>query len=250
MIEWGLADCSLLTKQSASLITGITVNKIFENDGYLVVRDFLSTEAISILQSYFLMRYDVIRSSGEFTPETSILDAGDSYTLYSDTLAEAMLLQYGPKLARVLEADILPTYTCARIYERDGRLVPHIDRGACEISVTCPVIKSDSSPSVIYIGDVQYDGSIHDRTFYDSPDQIANLNYVARVELLPGDALLYKGNKHFHWRDPLDADYLIQFFMHAVLKDGAYSDLIYDKRPFLGYKPGIYLTRSINVTHY
>ena len=53
----------------------------------------------------------------------------------------------------------------------------------------------------------------------------------------PGDAVLYKGNELFHWRDPYQGTEQINAFFFFVRAKGPKAVLKYDTRPMLGMGP-------------
>ena len=212
------------------------MNQIFDKTGFLISRNFLDNSCISLLQTYFALKYEIIKYKKETNAEeapkkTNIIggDVASSYSFYADTLTEAILINKGQDVSNILNVNIAPTYSYARIYEKGDVLIPHTDRVSCEISATIPVQVSDNKPSTIYIAN--YDS-------FDAPrltlDEIKKQGDYSEVILQPGDALFYKGHTRYHWREPLESDWLFQFFIHYVNKDGPYSNASYDFRPMLG----------------
>jgi len=215
------------------------MSKEFKENGFVVVRNFFSKELINIATEYFKLNYQVSKFKKE-TKSSLEWDTGSSYIYYGDVLCESILLSHGQKISNFLGFNLSPTYAFARIYEKGDVLIPHVDRKSCEISVTCPIFISDDKPSEIYISNYttkSYPGRV--RLTYD---EVRN-NKFTKVELYPGDVLFYKGCEHYHWRDPLNSPYLIQFFMHAVQTDGEYKECIYDTRPIMGLSTGYYLNK-------
>ena len=212
------------------------MNIDFENNGYLVVRNFFSEETIDILSTYFDLKYRVIQSDDYLRQEysSSSSDVANGLRFSNDYLTESILLLYGDKMSKVLELDLIPSYTYARIYEQGNILKPHSDRESCEVSVTCPITISDSRASTIYISNFKFDPSIHSGSYQNS-GEIKKIGDFTQVDLLPGDALFYKGCERFHWREPLESDYLVQFFMHTVQINGQFKDFVFDKRPYMGF---------------
>ena len=126
-----------------------------------------------------------------------------------------------------------PTYTYARIYEKNNPLIPHVDRPSCEVSVTCPISVSDNSPSIIYISNYSIDKKTQPNKL--TYKEIEERGDYTEVSLLPGDVLFYRGCERYHWRRPLQCDSLTQFFMHFVETDGIHKEWYFDKRPYSGF---------------
>jgi len=203
----------------------------FKKNGYLVVRNFFDNSTVTLLQSYFDFKVRGInikeaRSNLDYrTIKTG--DVADSFVYYGDHLIESLSLIHGQRMCNILNLSLSPTYTLARIYEKGSKLIPHLDRDACEISATCPVFTSDSSSSTIYISNVRINDT--NRIMYTEED-ICKKGDFNKIDMLPGDVLFYKGREHYHWREELKTDYLVQFFMHFVLTDGQYKEWVNDKR--------------------
>ena len=116
-------------------------------------------------------------------------------------------------------------------------LIPHKDRVSCEISLTGPIFSSDGNPSSIYISNY----NVRSYNIRPSLAQVDDRQNYTKVDLNPGDVLIYKGPEYLHWRKPLEADYLYQFFMHYVNAHGNYIDYKFDKRPYMGFPANKYL---------
>lgn len=208
-----------------------------EKDGFKVIRGFFDPEYIQILQTYLDLKYRVFKEDPKLR-ESSLAsrskgDVVDSLMIYADTLTETTSLLYGESLCQALNINLSPTYSFLRIYEKGGILDPHVDRPACEISVTCPVTISDEKASTIYVSNYRVNYLTEPTRL--SLEEIKRRGDYTRVDLLPGDIMVYGGNDRYHWREELTSDYLIQFFMHFIQTDGRYADQVFDKRPYMGF---------------
>lgn len=211
----------------------------FEKNGYMVARNFFDDTTIKLASVYFDLKYRLINFSDEeknkvkrsqITPDG---DIASSYSFYSDHLTESIHLNYGQLASSIVHMNLSPTYTYARIYEKNDRLEPHVDRPSCEISATCPIAVADGQPSTIYVSNYKVDrNKMPIRT---TLEEVEKKGDYTEVNLYPGDALFYKGCERYHWRKPLEQDYLIQFFMHFVETDGKYSNYYFDGRPYSGF---------------
>jgi hypothetical protein len=101
-----------------------------------------------------------------------------------------------------------------RIYVRGAELAKHTDRNSCEISATVPIEFESQNNWPLCI---EVDGN------------------VRKIELEPGDALIYKGIQIPHWREAFQGERQVQIFLHYVRKDGPYSEFKFDGRPQLVY---------------
>jgi hypothetical protein len=210
----------------------------FKKNGYLVARNFFDNTTVALMQTYFDFKHRIINFSEENRIKAGKSEQGPgkdvapTFGFYSDQLIESVHLNYGQKASETIRMSLSPTYTFTRIYERGDSLLAHTDRPSCEISMTCPILTASEVPSTIYISNyVVPPGTRGSFT----PEEIEKRGDYSEVNLYPGDALFYSGCERFHWRRPLDDDYLIQFFLHFVETDGKYKDWYFDKRPYSGF---------------
>jgi hypothetical protein len=189
----------------------------FNEKKYAHALGLVPLEICDIVTSYTLMKQVL-----EYSPETVSCREG-THAVYADTLMESILLSLKPKVEKITQLDLYPTYSYYRVYKPGDILPIHKDRAACEISVTaCMGYK--------YITDVQgYNWDMHIK---DNDDT------TVTPKCSVGDAIVYKGCEVQHWRDAFDVSegsYQIQAFFHYVDKNGSSADYKYDCRPSLGY---------------
>ena len=64
---------------------------------------------------------------------------------------------------------------------------------------------------------------------------VSSQNKGVRVNLKPGDMLIYSGCELEHWREPFEGQLCGQVFLHYNHADGPFAKTnLYDKRPMLG----------------
>lgn len=178
-----------------------------KENGFLIVRNFYDvknhTEKISDLFEYIK----------EVSKKEATFDQQSPYapSLYNQTEFNKVQIKLMSKIEKETNLKLYPTYNYSRIYNKKSILEPHIDRPACEISITM---------NVGYEGDYNWPIWIKD-----------NHGKNHEVFLEPGDALIYKGCENYHWREPADdrVKCQLQVFLHYVDQDGPYSDAIFDK---------------------
>lgn len=135
-----------------------------------------------------------------------------SYAFPNAEIFNALLLELMPKIEELSNKKLFPTYSYARLYLSGEELKNHLDREACEISVTI-TLGFDGDVWPIYMGD-DIDKS--------NPKKIC-------MEV--GDAVLYKGAEKYHWREVYtEGNWQAQVFLHYVDANGKYADHKYDKR--------------------
>lgn len=169
---------------------------LLATQGVFVCKDVLTKEMTQFLTHVMLRKHQTEGKKGDkqVPNALTILD----HDLFLETLHE----QIWPKLEIILEEELLPTYTFARLYSNEDELKKHKDRPACEISITVQLGRSHHYAWPIFVGDQRFD-------------------------LAEGDGVVYLGREVEHWRDVCDGPkdyYSGQVFFHFVRKNGVYVD--------------------------
>jgi hypothetical protein len=176
----------------------------FSINGYVYVPNFAEPSIVSAVSKYALLK-----EAYSFNPDTN--QVINAHAVYADFLMESLLLDYKKSVETITGLNLIPTYSFYRVYRRGQELTPHIDRPACEISV-----------SVCY----EYDYRGKD---YEWP-LVMNSTPIA---MKPGDGAVYRGIDINHFRPvfnvPQDS-YHIQGFYHYVNADGPWTSHAYDKK--------------------
>ena len=111
----------------------------------------------------------------------------------------------------VLGEKVYPTYYYDRFYFKGCQLEKHVDRHACEISISMHISTNAT-----------YDWPL----FFQVNDKVIPVTPKA------GEAVLYKGIEFEHWRDPLKGNrntYFHQIFFHYVRANGNYVEYAFDR---------------------
>ena len=193
-------------------------------NNYKIIRQVISKELTDFVYSYFLMKrnvarkmyddryisqsnYDYGRWNEEQIPET--------YSHYADIAMETLLQNLQPKMEEETGLKLTPTYSYARIYKKGDILHRHKDRYSCEVSTTLN-LGGDDWP--IYLEPSGEEGK-----------------EGVRIDMQPGDMLVYKGCDVEHWREAFEGENCGQVFLHYNdASDPKAEENKYDKRPFLG----------------
>jgi len=143
-----------------------------------------------------------------------------------ETLLEELL----PLMKNKTNLNLISTYSYARIYKKGDVLKRHKDRPSCEISTTLnlggdlwPIYLSPSEN----VGIPENDGGQKGITSSSTAKGI-------KINLEPGDMLVYSGCILEHWREKFDGDNCAQVFLHYNNIDTQGDKNIYDGRPHLG----------------
>ena len=122
---------------------------------------------------------------------------------------------------------LYPAYTYARIYKKGDELKRHKDRFSCEISTTMN-LGGDDWP--IYLEPNPKKGGVKPGVGY-----VSDNTKGVRVDLKPGDMLVYSGCELEHWREKFKGKECVQVFLHYNnRKTPGAKDNMFDKRPHLG----------------
>lgn len=136
-------------------------------------------------------------------PDNQCIISPAFYGIFND---EA--LEFLPAIEKITGKKLFPTYTYARIYQRNEVLLPHTDREECEFSFTLTL---------------KYDTDVW-------PFFIQTKDATTEEILCEGDILVYKGIENLHWRMPLKTNFQYQAFFHYVDQQGNYANKRYDGR--------------------
>jgi hypothetical protein len=213
--------------------------KFFEENGWVKIEGFIN----ETMANYFYHYVQLESKRATFIEERE----GDNYdsnrygtfkdhqapgdfSHYGDLAFDTLLSLGLEKMEIFTGKKLVPTYSYHRLYTKGTELKRHRDRESCEISTT------------LCLG---YDISNIDNKKY------VNWNWPMFVEeegkesvpvhMKPGDMIIYRGCKLYHWRDPFMGLNHAQVFLHYnEVKEGSNNNL-YDNRPTLGlgaeYRP-------------
>ena len=193
----------------SALASPIGYDQMFEEKGYAVLKQFIPR-----------MMCDYIAENIKVLEASSGLDYGDTqvekaFSAASPVVTETLLDIVTPVLSQVINCELYPTYSYLRIYVKGASLEKHLDRPSCEVSATLPISCDSSAIWPLYL---ETDGR------------------AIRIELEPGDALVYKGIEIPHWREPFEGERQVQVFLHYVRKNGEYDEYKFDQRPSLSHQ--------------
>jgi hypothetical protein len=183
--------------------------KRFRQKRYLFLKELLPPPLLEYLKVY----YAILLADNRFSHDSQ---CPSSLSLGCDPALDALLEWIRPELGRLVGFSLAPTYSYTRCYAKGELLVRHVDRAACEISVTASIqIPKGAGPSVMYL----------------KPPHAKE----AKVEMLEGDGCVYAGTEVEHWRERFRVDGYIQLFLHFVARRGPhYPNLLFDGRERLG----------------
>tara|TARA_R100000306_G_C4321404_1_gene115332 strand:+ start:104 stop:721 length:618 start_codon:yes stop_codon:yes gene_type:complete len=196
----------------------------FQKNKYIVVRKTISLKLAKFITQYFLLKRKVARKLfderyiSQFTYEWGVwndIQAPETYSHYADIAMETLLTWVQPIMEKHLGYKLSPTYSYARIYKKGDILKRHKDRFSCEVSTT-----------------LNLGGDLW--SIYLEPSGQKGRKGI-KVDLKPGDMLVYSGCELEHWREEFQGKDCVQVFLHynkAGSKKAKENE--FDKRPYLG----------------
>ena len=211
---------------------------MFKKKKYTVIRQAISKDLASFVANYFLMQkqvYDTCRNARYISPFENIIghyegkdeQIPETYSQYSNIAMETLMLKCQPEMEKVTGLKLYPAYTYARIYKKGDILKRHKDRFSCEISTTMN-LGGDDWP--IYLEPNPKKGGIKPGVGY-----VSDNTKGVKVDLKPGDMLVYSGCELEHWREKFKGKECVQVFLHYNnRKTPGARDNMFDKRPHLG----------------
>jgi len=196
----------------------------FKKNKYKVLRKAISPELAKFVYNYFLNKRNVAKFLFDqkylspYNTEYGVWNdeqVPNTYSHYSDTVMETLLQSLNSKMESETGLKLYPTYSYARIYKKEDILARHKDRYSCEVSTT---LNLGGEPWPIYLDPTGKEGRAG-----------------IKIDLEPGDMLIYSGCDLQHWREPFEGKNCAQVFLHYnKAKAKSAKENKFDKRPMLG----------------
>ena len=198
----------------------------FKKNKYTIIKKAIDKDLALFLYNYFIIKkqvYDTCLAERYFSPfETSFGNyekdneqIPNTYSHYSDVAMETLMLKCQPVMEKATELKLYPAYTYARIYKKGDILKRHRDRFSCEISTT------------MNLGGDKW-------SIYLEPSGELGKKGI-KVDLSPGDMLVYRGCELEHWREKFKGKISAQVFLHYNNTKTKFArDNMFDRRKHLG----------------
>jgi hypothetical protein len=196
----------------------------FKKNKYKVIKKAISPDLAAFCYVYFLNK----RTVTKFLFEEKYLhpfeemfgvwndeQVPNTYSHYADMVMETLLVSLVPRMEKETGLKVSPTYSYARIYKNGDILHRHSDRFSCEISTT---LNLGGDPWPIYL----------------EPSGKKGMAGI-KINLDPGDMLIYRGCELEHWREAFEGQDCGQVFLHYNNQKSKDADKNkYDGRPMIG----------------
>ena len=199
----------------------------FKKNKYAIIRKAIDKDLATFVFNYFCMKkqvHDTCLKEKYISPFDQSLgyyedpldgQVINTYACYSDIAMETLLLKCQPIMEKTTGLKLYPAYTYARMYKKGDELKRHKDRFSCEISTT------------MFLGGDEWD-------IYLEPSGKEGMKGL-KVQLKPGDMLVYRGQELEHWREKFKGNECAQVFLHYNnTKTKGSKNNMFDRRPHLG----------------
>ena len=218
------------------------MNNEFKQNKYQVIKQAISYDLANFCFNYLLLK----RDAADFMYSNNIIaDTGmwgtwkdaqvpGVYSHYADPVMETLLMKVLPVMKEQTGLDLIPTYSYTRVYTKGSILWRHKDRPSCEISTTLN-LGGDMWP--IYIDPTGQNNILKSQYTNKGEECIVKKGAHPgnRVDLEPGDMLVYSGCDLEHWRNEFTGDICAQVFLHYNHRNGPFAEKNkFDNRPILG----------------
>ena len=201
----------------------------FKKNKYTILKNVISKDVADMAYSYLLNKRKVARflfDERYISPFTDYFGVWtdeqipNTYSHYADIMMETLLEKVKPTMEKHTGLKLSPTYSYARIYKNGDILARHKDRYSCEISTT---LNLGGDKWSIYLDPTGKKGQAG-----------------IKVNLNPGDMLIYSGCELEHWREEFKGKDCGQVFLHYNKTNSKTAKVNkFDKRPFIGL-PGYF----------
>ena len=195
------------------------MNDQFEKNGYVVVRNALTSQTVELLKTEFHMLRKVNMISQGLPEDTKYInDDGqvkNSFYWYGAYCFESIMLVLQNGIEEITGKELYPCYTYARIMHKGADMAKHKDRPSCQYSATICIQQDPENEYPIFMEN--YAGE------------------ESSIVLQPGDMVVYHGTELNHWREEYKGKEHMQTFIHYVDKNGLYASHKFDRRIALGF---------------
>ena len=185
------------------------ITDAFTANGYVVVRQLVPVPLTTHLRTHLQSR----AAKGELHMRGDNQVPGTP-SAHGDATLDALLAELCPAVEACTGLKLWPTYSYARLYRHGDELKPHLDRPACEVSLSLNLGQEPAGQT----------WALH----------VKGPKGSVAAELMPGDVLLYRGLELVHWREPFPGQSMAQVFLHYVDQNGPHAGEKYDGRAALG----------------
>ena len=213
--------------------TSWTRNPFFEENGYVVIKNLYDPDKLKCSPPEKPGLYQWTGDKlDEFTYNEIESQVGGSIARYWHPHYRQAHSDIREIIEMAIDRKLYNTYYYDRFYFSGQQLTKHIDRDACEISVSIHIDTNLEEDWPIYFKTPdKYTDSSKKKIYRKGKNVALNLN--------KGDGVVYKGCERPHWRDAMpgyfdeingsEEFYYHQIFFHYVLQDGMRTHFAFDR---------------------
>ena len=218
------------------------MNNEFKQNKYQVIKQAISYDLANFCFNYLLLKRDAANFmySNNIIADTGMWGTWKDaqvpgvYSHYADPVMETLLMKVLPVMKEQTGLDLIPTYSYTRVYTKGSILWRHKDRPSCEISTT---LNLGGEMWPIYIDPTGQNNILKSQYTNKGEECIVKKGAHPgnRVDLEPGDMLVYSGCDLEHWRNEFTGNICAQVFLHYNHRNGPFAEKNkFDNRPLLG----------------
>jgi hypothetical protein len=209
----------------------------FKKNKFLIEKNVLAPDVAQFIYEYFLLKRKTANTffKTNYIPLNSPewgtwkdAQVPNTYSIYGDILMEVLLAKILPFMEKKTKLKLSPNYSYARIYKKGDVLKRHKDRFSCEISTT---LNLGGDPWPIYLSPKENVGVPNLEKGITTSSNVKGI----KVNLKPGDMLIYRGMELEHWREEFIGENCAQVFLHYNdLSNKKAKNNLFDNRIHLG----------------
>lgn len=202
----------------------------FRQRGYVHVPGFLVPQVQALAWDYVQLR--IAGTADGQRVESRDQQVPGAPGIYGDSLMETLLLQAWPRIEAITGMRLWPSHSYWRMYRQGHALYAHSDDDHIEVNATV---------CLGHEGDAAWPLWVEDGVGYDGADRVAriaapDLDRARALPCRPGDAIVYRGNRVKHWRQPNPNPMHAQLFLFFVDRNSEHAGRKFDGRPMLGWQ--------------
>ena len=197
----------------------------FIKDGYEIVKGAISKEVANLSYDYLKLKSKCVNYyyENKFLDKEKdvwywggfgddLVSSENTYFTYSDIFLETIMSKIHTIMEEKTNLNLLPTFSYARIYKLGNQMHKHKDGNIGKVTST---MNLGGAIYPIYITDTKK-------------------NEPIKIELEPGDMLIYKGEEFEHYRLKLEEEECAQAFFLYVPATQENLKYLFDGRPHMG----------------
>lgn len=175
---------------------------VFNEFTPIVLENVIKRDVLEKCQEY----YKTNINAGKFT-------LGDRqskrYKHHNEPISRFLHYEMLPLIEKIVGKDLRPTYTYLSAYVKDSDLPAHTDREDCQYTVSFLIDKPEDSSWSIYFHKKQQPVKFKGRYDFTPP-----ISECISVDCEAGGMMMFCGQDHIHFREPLKDDYYNIVLLH------------------------------------